>query len=456
MVRQTGVIGTQWWYPRKTAFMNISVVGSGYVGLVAAACFAETGNNVVGADVDRDKVEALNHGRVPIYEPGLEELIRRNRKSNRLSFTADVGHSIAGADVVVIAVGTPPDEDGCADLRHVLNVAQIIGERMARETVVVTKSTVPVGTAKKIETTIAKAAKFPFHMVSNPEFLKEGAAIEDFMKPDRVIIGASSDFGRAVMTDLYSPFTRLGNRLIFMDVASAEMTKYAANAMLATRISFMNDIANLCETLGADVDQVRVGIGSDQRIGAAFLFPGPGYGGSCFPKDVKALVQAARDTGGSLRVLEAVERVNEDQKHRVFKKLSEVFDGELRGKRIAVWGLAFKPRTDDMRDAPSLTVIEDLLRAGAIVVAHDPVAMDNARKKLGDRISYAPDEYTALQGADALAVITDWHEYRHPDFLQIKAGLKRPIVVDGRNLYSLDRMRRLGITYYSIGRPSVN
>ena len=335
--------------------MEICIVGTGYVGLVAAACFAEMGNTVIGADIDKNKIDTLRQGQLPIYEPGLEELIRRNQLAERLKFTTDVGAAVASSSVVFIAVGTPPDEDGSADLRHVLAVARTIGAHMSREMVVVNKSTVPVGTGSLVRDAVAREAKFPFHVVSNPEFLKEGAALEDFMKPDRVVIGADSDRGRDVMADLYAPFTRTGHRILFMDVPSAEMTKYAANAMLATRISFMNDIANLCERLGANVDHVRAGIGSDSRIGGAFLFPGPGYGGSCFPKDVKALARTARDAGSRLRVLEAVEAVNEDQKHRVFEKLSLAFDGKVAGRRIALWGLAFKPRTDDMRDAPSLT-----------------------------------------------------------------------------------------------------
>jgi UDPglucose 6-dehydrogenase len=433
--------------------VNVCVIGTGYVGLVAAACFAETGNNVVGADIDKRKIDTLQAGGVPIYEPGLEELIRRNQKSGRLRFTTDVGASVAEASVVFIAVGTPADEDGSADLRHVLAVAETIGKSLARETVVVNKSTVPVGTATLVEAAIAKNAKFAFHVVSNPEFLKEGAALDDFFKPDRVVIGAESEHARNVMADLYSPFVRASDRILFMSVRSAEMTKYAANAMLATRISFMNDIANLCERLGANVDQVRIGIGSDNRIGTAFLFPGPGYGGSCFPKDVKALARTARDAGSTLRVLEAVEAVNEDQKHRVSQKLQAVLDGNLAGKRIAVWGLAFKPRTDDMRDAPSLTIIANLLAAGASVIAHDPVAMDEARRRLGDSIAYAQNEYEALAGADALAVITDWHEYRHPDFDRMKAQLARPVIVDGRNLYSPSQMKARGFQYESIGRP---
>jgi UDPglucose 6-dehydrogenase len=432
--------------------VNIAVVGTGYVGLVAAACFAETGNRVIGADVDVRKIDGLRDGIVPIYEPGLEQLVHRNQSAGRLRFTTDVATAVASSEVVFIAVGTPPGEDGSADLKYVLQVAEVIAKSMARETVVVNKSTVPVGTASKVEAALGKSARFPFHVVSNPEFLKEGAAIEDFMKPDRVVVGAASEYARGIMADLYSPFTRSGNRVIFMDVRSAELTKYAANAMLATRISFMNDIANLCERVGANIDSVRVGIGSDARIGPSFLFPGPGYGGSCFPKDVKALAQTAREHGTALRVLEAVEAVNEDQKRRIFQKLSSAFTDGLRGKRIALWGLAFKPRTDDMREAPSLVLIEDLLAAGATVVAHDPVAMEEARVRLGERIELARDEYTALDGADALAVVTDWHEYRHPDFARIKAALRRPIVVDGRNLFPTDRMRSMGFTYDSIGR----
>jgi UDPglucose 6-dehydrogenase len=434
--------------------VNIAVVGSGYVGLVAAACFAETGNNVCGADVNEEKIDNLKAGVVPIYEPGLEELLHRNQQAGRLTFTTDVGKSVEDVDVVFIAVGTPPDEDGSADLRHVLAVADIIGRRVTRETIIVNKSTVPVGTAQRVREAAEKYARHPLHVVSNPEFLKEGAAIDDFMKPDRVVVGVDSDYARDVMADLYAPYIRSGNRIIFMDVRSAEMTKYAANAMLATRISFMNDIANLCELVGANVDEVRMGIGTDSRIGSAFLFPGPGYGGSCFPKDVKALARTARENGSCLRVLEAVESVNDDQKHRIFQKLSHVFEGKLEGRRIAIWGLAFKPRTDDMRDAPSLTLIEDLLAAGASVVAHDPVAMTEARRRLGDRVTLAPDEYGALNGADALAVVTDWHEYRRPDFARIKTSLKNPVIVDGRNLYSIGKMREMGFSYYSIGRQA--
>jgi UDPglucose 6-dehydrogenase len=434
--------------------MNICVIGTGYVGLVAGACLAETGNDVIGADIDAAKIDNLQKNVLPIYEPGLDRIVERNQASGRLRFTTDVAAAVAKSEVVFIAVGTPPDEDGSADLRHVLGVAEIIGTAMTRETVIVTKSTVPVGTAKKVAEYVGANARFPFHVVSNPEFLKEGAAVDDFMKPDRVILGAESDHARNVMAELYAPFVRTGKPVIFMDVPSAELTKYAANAMLATRISFMNDIANLCEQVGANVDFVRKGIGSDSRIGPAFLFPGPGYGGSCFPKDVKALVRTARDQGSDLRILEAVEAVNERQKHRLIDKLCTAL-GDISGKRIAVWGLAFKPNTDDMRESPSLALIDALLSGGAVVVAHDPVAMDEARRRLDATVTFAATSYDALVGADALVVVTDWNEYRHPDFARIKATLRRPVIIDGRNLYALARMAEFGFTYYSIGRPPV-
>jgi len=432
--------------------MKITVVGTGYVGLVVGACFAETGNDVTCADVDQRKIDGLKQNVLPIYEPGLEDFVERNQRAGRLVFTTDVASAVGTANVVFIAVGTPPDEDGSADLRHVLAVAETIGRNMKREVVIVTKSTVPVGTAKKVADCVGKFAKFPFHMVSNPEFLKEGAALDDFMKPDRVVLGAESDHARSVMAELYAPFVRTGKPIIFMDIPSAEMTKYAANAMLATRISFMNDIANLCERVGADVDLVRKGIGSDDRIGPAFLFPGPGYGGSCFPKDVKALVRTARENSSCLRVLESVEEVNEAQKHRLFEKLSAALGGAMRGARVAVWGLAFKPNTDDMREAPALTLIDDLLAAGASVAAHDPVAMPEAKRRLDSKVVLVETSYDALAGADALAVVTDWNEYRHPDFQRIKETLKRPIIVDGRNLYLAPKMKQLGFQYYSIGR----
>jgi UDPglucose 6-dehydrogenase len=431
--------------------VNITVVGTGYVGLVVGACLAETGNTVTCADVDTAKIDGLKGNVLPIYEPGLDDYVERNQKQDRLRFTTDIPAAVRSADVVFIAVGTPPDEDGSADLRHVLAVADEIGRHMKRELVIVTKSTVPVGTAAKVASAVAKYATLPFHMCSNPEFLKEGAAIEDFMRPDRVVIGVDSDHARSVMAELYAPFVRTGKPIIFMDIPSAEMTKYAANAMLATRISFMNEIANLCERVGADVDNVRKGIGSDSRIGPAFLFPGPGYGGSCFPKDVKALVRTAKECEAVLRVLEAVEEANDLQKRRLFEKL-ETLAGPLKGKRVAIWGLSFKPNTDDMREAPSLVLIEALLGAGATVVAHDPVAMHETERRIGDRIAYAENGYDALNGADALVVVTDWNEYRHPDFARIKQQLKRPVVVDGRNLYDANKMRTLGFTYDSIGR----
>jgi UDPglucose 6-dehydrogenase len=431
--------------------VRISVVGTGYVGLVVGACLAETGNDVACADVDRGKIDGLKHNILPIYEPGLDALVERNQAQRRLSFTTDVPASIAGAEVVFIAVGTPPDEDGSADLRHVLDVAELVGKHMTREMVVVTKSTVPVGTAAKVRAAVAKSAKFAFHVCSNPEFLKEGAAVEDFLKPDRVVLGVDSEQARAVMSELYSPFVRTGKPVIFMDIASAEMTKYAANGMLATRISFMNEIANLCEAVGANIDAVRKGIGSDARIGPSFLFPGPGYGGSCFPKDVQALLRTAHAVHMPLDVVEAVEKTNERQKHRIYEKLAKAL-GTVKGTRIAVWGLAFKPQTDDLRESPALTLIEELRAAGASVVAHDPVAMPEAKKKLGGAIDFAETGYDALSGADALAIVTDWNEYRHPDFARMKAALKRPLIVDGRNLYDPARMKENGFTYLSIGR----
>jgi UDPglucose 6-dehydrogenase len=432
--------------------MRITVVGTGYVGLVVGACLAETGNDVHCADLDVAKIEGLKKNVLPIYEPGLDELVERNQSQGRLKFTTDVPAAIAGAEVVFIAVGTPPDEDGSADLRHVLAVAELVGKHMTREVVVVTKSTVPVGTADKVETAVAKHAKLPFHLCSNPEFLKEGAAVDDFLKPDRVVLGVATDHARSVMAELYAPFVRTGKPIIFMDIPSAEMTKYAANAMLATRISFMNEVANLCERVGADIDMVRKGIGSDGRIGPSFLFPGPGYGGSCFPKDVKALLRTSADREAEMSVLRAVENANDRQKHVLFAKLRKVMGDSIRGARVAVWGLAFKPQTDDMRESPALTLIDELLGAGATVVAHDPVAMHEAQRRLGDKVAYAATNYDALDGATALVVVTDWNEYRHPDFSRIKSALSRPIVIDGRNLYDPNKMKNLGFTYRSIGR----
>ena len=432
--------------------MKITVIGTGYVGLVVGACLAETGNDVICADVDAAKIDGLKRNVLPIYEPGLEEYVERNQAAGRLVFTTDVPAAIRDAEVIFIAVGTPPDEDGSADLKHVLAVADSIGKHAAREVVVVTKSTVPVGTADKVAAAIRPQAKVPFHMCSNPEFLKEGAAVDDFMKPDRVVVGVASDFARERMAELYAPFVRTGKPVIFMDIPSAEMTKYAANAMLATRISFMNEVANLCEKVGANVDLVRKGIGSDSRIGPAFLFPGPGYGGSCFPKDVKALMRTSEERGAPMGVLRAVEAANERQKQRLFEKLQEVFGDALRGRRIALWGLAFKANTDDMRESPALVLIEQLLAAGATVVAHDPAAMHETQRRIGDRIQYAKTGYDAAQGADALVVVTDWNEYRFPDFTRLKAALAQPVVVDGRNLYDPAKMLALGFNYRSIGR----
>ena len=432
--------------------MKITVVGSGYVGLVLGACLAETGNDVTCLDVDAKKIEGLKRNVLPIYEPGLDALVARNQAEGRLTFTIDAPAAIGSAEVCFIAVGTPQDEDGSADLTYVLAVAESIGRHMQRELVVVTKSTVPVGTAAKVEAKIREFTSRPFHMCSNPEFLKEGAAVDDFLKPDRVVVGVATDYARQVMGDLYAPFVRTGRPVIFMDIPSAEMTKYAANAMLATRISFMNEIAMLCEKTGADVDLVRKGIGSDARIGPSFLFPGPGYGGSCFPKDVQALVRTGQEYGAELSVVRAVHVANERQKHVLGGKVVAALGGSVRGARIAVWGLAFKPNTDDMREAPALVLIEELLDAGATVVAHDPVAMHEAERRLGTRVTFAPNAFAALDGADALAIVTDWNEYRHPDFARIKAALKRPVIVDGRNLYDPAKLRALGFTYDSIGR----
>lgn len=432
--------------------MHITVIGTGYVGLVVGACLAETGSDVICADVDAAKIDGLTRNVLPIYEPGLDSLVARNQEQHRLCFTTDIPHAISAAQVVFIAVGTPPDEDGSADLRHVLSVAEAIGEHMRQELVIVTKSTVPVGTAQKVAAAVGRKAQYPFHLCSNPEFLKEGNAVDDFLRPDRVVLGVDTDHARSVMAELYAPFVRTGKPIIFMDIPSAEMTKYAANAMLATRISFMNEVANLCERVGANVDHVRKGIGSDQRIGASFLFPGPGYGGSCFPKDVKALLRTADEWGATLSVLTAVESANADQKRRLCEKLGDALDGELHGARVALWGLAFKPQTDDMRESPALTLIDDLLARGAAVVAHDPVAMDEAHRRLGDRIEYAETNYEAVNGADALVIVTDWNEYRHPDFARIRKLLRRPVIIDGRNLYDPAKMAELGFRYDSIGR----
>ena len=432
--------------------MKVAVVGTGYVGLVVGACLAETGNDVVCADVDAAKIKHLKANKLPIYEPGLEPIVIRNQREGRLTFTTDVGSAVERSEVVFIAVGTPPDEDGSADLQHVLAVATTIGKHMNATKVVVTKSTVPVGTARKVRAQIARETSTPFHVCSNPEFLKEGAAVEDFMKPDRVVVGVDSPEAAKVIEELYTPFVRTGNPLIVMDIPSAEMTKYAANAMLATRISFMNQIAQLCETVGADVTQVRRGIGSDRRIGQAFLFPGPGYGGSCFPKDVKALIRSGTEHKLPLDILSAVEAANHRQKKVLFEKLKRHL-GSLGGKVIAVWGLAFKAETDDVRESPALVLIEELLAAGAKVQAHDPAAMETAAHHLGKRVTYAGHGFDALQDADALAIVTEWLEYRNPDFARMKQLLKRPLIVDGRNLYDPALARAAGLEYFGIGRP---
>ncbi len=432
--------------------MKIGVIGTGYVGLVAGACLAESGNDVICADIDERKVAGLNSGEVPIYEPGLEPLIESNLSARRLAFTTDIPTCVRASDVIFIAVGTPPGEDGSADLQHVLAVARTIGEAMNGEKVVITKSTVPVGTARLVREAIEAETEHPVHVCSNPEFLKEGAAVDDFMKPDRVVLGVDSERAAEVLRNLYAPFVRTGASIMIMDVPSAEITKYAANAMLATRISFMNSIARLCEETGADVDAVRRGVGSDGRIGSSFLFPGVGYGGSCFPKDVKALVKTMTDHAVDASILEAVESVNETQKTTLLRRVVERLGEDLTGRTIAVWGLAFKPNTDDMREAPSLVTIEGLLERGARVVAHDPVAMDEARHHLGDRIGYADGNYEALQGAHALVIHTEWHPYRHPDFARMREAMARPLIVDGRNLYEPEVVAGEGFEYLSIGR----
>jgi UDPglucose 6-dehydrogenase len=436
--------------------MKITIVGTGYVGLVTGACFAEVGIDVTCVDIDVKKIENLKKGIIPIYEPGLEAIVGRNVEKGRLHFTTQLAESLDGCEVVFSAVGTPPDEDGSADLSYVLAVAGEVGRHMTEYLLMVTKSTVPVGTATLVKKAIQdeldkRGQKIPFDVASNPEFLKEGAAVEDFLKPDRIVVGVESERAEELMKKLYKPFTLNGHPVIFMDVASAEMTKYAANAMLATRISFMNDIANLCEIMGADVNFVRKGIGSDPRIGPKFLYPGVGYGGSCFPKDVKALIKTAADNGYPLRVLKAVEEVNDDQKAVLFNKVWKYFKGDLKGRTIALWGLSFKPETDDMREAPSLVLIEKFLAAGCMVKAYDPVAMEECQRKIGNVIEYARDEYAAIDGADCLLLVTEWKEFRMPDLMQVKKLLKTPVVFDGRNIYDAEEMKEAGIDYYGIG-----
>ena len=438
--------------------MNIAIVGTGYVGLVTGACFADTGVNVTCVDVDENKVEALKQGRVPIYEPGLDELVAKNYKAGRLKFTTSLEEGLNSQDVVFCAVGTPPDEDGSADLKYVLQVARTIGQHLNKYLVVVTKSTVPVGTASKIRNAIneelaKRGADVEFDVASNPEFLKEGSAIKDFMSPDRVVIGVDSDRAKAILTRLYKPFMVVNFRVIFMDIPSAEMTKYAANSMLATRISFMNDIANLCELVGADVNMVRAGIGSDNRIGRKFLYAGCGYGGSCFPKDVKALVKTASDCGYPMEVLQAVESVNERQKSILFRKLQRVFGDEpLAGKTITLWGLAFKPETDDMREAPALVMIDLLKKAGCKVRAYDPIAMDECKRRVGDAVTYCDNMYDALDGTEALLLLTEWKQFRLPDWNEVKRRMKRHLVIDGRNIFDAAEMTGYGFEYHCIGR----
>jgi UDPglucose 6-dehydrogenase len=433
--------------------MKIAVVGTGYVGLVLGACLAENGNTVVCVDKDQSKVDLLKAGHMPIYEPGLEEMVRHNEHEERLSFTTDLAGAVQASTIVFIAVGTPQGEDGSADLQHVMSVARDVGRAMNKYTIVVDKSTVPVGTARKVRAAIAEQTKQPFAVVSNPEFLKQGAAVEDSMKPDRVVVGVDKGDEKAgeIMRELYAPFTRTGAPIMMMDTASAELCKYAANAMLATKISFMNEVANLCELVGADVDHVRKAIGADRRIGTSFLFPGVGYGGSCFPKDVKALTKSAEDRGYGFRILHAVESVNEAQKGRLVEKMQQHF-GSLSGRTIALWGLAFKPRTDDMREAPAIPIIERLLAAGATVRAFDPAAAPVAKRIFDGRIALCEKSYDALADADALAIVTEWNEFREPDFDKMRTLMKSPVVFDGRNIYAPEQMRALGFTYFSIGR----
>ena len=431
---------------------KIAVVGTGYVGLVTGTCFAETGNQVVCIDIDANKVEKMRNGMVPIYEPELDTLFHRNVKANRLSFTTSLEEGISDAEIIFLALPTPPGEDGSADLSYILGVADQLGKIMKEYKVIVDKSTVPVGTAEKVHQAIAKNATTDFAVVSNPEFLREGFAVGDFLKPDRVVIGTSDERAKKVMETLYKPFVRQGNPIYFMDEKSAELTKYAANSFLATKITFMNEIANFCELVGADVDKVRIGIGSDSRIGKRFLFPGIGYGGSCFPKDVQALVKSGKEKHFDFEILDAVMRVNEKQKTVLFPKINNFFRGDLTGKKIAIWGLAFKPDTDDIREAPALYMIDELTKEGAEVVAYDPEAMENVKRLVGDKISYAANEYEVLENADALLICTEWGIFRNPDFNKMKNLMKDHVIFDGRNLYEMDEMTMRGFYYASIGR----
>jgi UDPglucose 6-dehydrogenase len=436
--------------------MKIAVVGTGYVGLVTGTCFAETGNTVTCIDIDQEKVKKLKSGKVTIYEPGLEQLFERNIKQDRLFFTTNLAEGIQDAKVIFLALPTPPGEDGSADLKYVLKVAEDLGPLLKEYTVIIDKSTVPVGTADKVHKRIAAKAQVEFDVVSNPEFLREGVAVEDFMKPERVVIGTNSAKARKVMETLYAPYVRQGNPLVFMDERSAELTKYAANAFLAVKISFMNEIANLCELVGADVDSVRKGIGTDSRIGKRFLFPGIGYGGSCFPKDVQALAKSASDANYNFQILKSVMNVNSMQKTKLVSKIKEHFQGNLKGKTIAVWGLSFKPHTDDIREAPALYNIEELLKEGAVIKAHDPEAMENVKRILGDKIQYFNTPFEAAEKADAIFIATEWPEFRTPDFEKLSSIVKSKVIFDGRNVYDLDVMKEQGYTYYSIGRETVN
>lgn len=437
--------------------MKTAIVGTGYVGLVTGTCFAAMGTDVTCVDIDEKKIENLRNGIIPIYEPGLEDLVKSNYKSGRLKFTTDLSSVINDVDIIFSAVGTPPDEDGSADLRYVLDVARTIGQNLNKYIVVVTKSTVPVGTAQKVKSVIQEEldkrgkADIEFDVASNPEFLKEGAAVQDFMRPDRVVVGTESEKAKKMMEKLYSPFMLNNYRIIFTDIPSAEMIKYAANAMLATRISFMNDIANLCEIVGADVNMVRKGIGADTRIGTKFLYAGCGYGGSCFPKDVKAIIKTGEKYGYKLELLEAVENVNERQKHILFHKLMDYYDGDIKGKTIALWGLSFKPKTDDMREAPSLVLVDQILRAGGKVKAYDPIAIEEAKRHLGNQIVYANDAYDATVDADAILLVTEWNEFRLPSWSVIKKTMKKPVVFDGRNIYNKNELKELGFDYSGIG-----
>ncbi|MGB4844574.1 MAG: UDP-glucose/GDP-mannose dehydrogenase family protein [Ferruginibacter sp.] len=436
--------------------MKIAVIGTGYVGLVTGTCFAETGNTVTCVDIDETKINKLSSGRLTIYEPGLEKLFLRNQKENRLHFTTSLKDGIADAQIIFLALPTPPGEDGSADLKYILGVADDLGKVLSHYTIIIDKSTVPVGTADKVHAAIAKNAIVDFDIVSNPEFLREGVAVDDFMKPDRVVIGTTSERAKKILNDLYLPFVRQGNPIIYMDERSAELTKYAANSFLATKITFMNEIAQLCERFGADVDMVRKGIGSDERIGKRFLFPGIGYGGSCFPKDVQALAKSSTDVNYQFKILDAVMEVNEKQKLHLIPKIKAHFNNDLTGKKIAMWGLAFKPNTDDIREAPALTIIDELLAEGAVITAYDPEAMNNVKNILGDKIKYAERQYDALTDADALVIATEWSEFRTPDFSNISSLLKNKVIFDGRNLFDLNKMEELGFHYVSVGRRTVN